>query len=117
MYLLDASRSDYIKKEACPKLRWTVALLSIVQCQDSRAKLSGCRPLLRQTVSPSPKPTRVTPFIPDENTMTLGARVNYFTLLILAFLALFVCQSTASLGDHLPDFKECVQVYLVPRFR
>lgn len=43
--------------------------------------------------------------------MHLGSRrVNIFALFTLVFLGLFVGQSTASLGDHLPDFKECVQV-------
>lgn len=43
--------------------------------------------------------------------MNLGARqVNPATLFVLVFLALLVGQSTASLGDHLPDFRECVQV-------
>lgn len=32
------------------------------------------------------------------------------TSLILVLLVLLVGRTTASLGDHLPDFKECVQV-------
>lgn len=43
--------------------------------------------------------------------MNLGAcRVKPSTLLALIFLGLFIGHTTASLGDHLPDFKECVQV-------
>jgi hypothetical protein len=44
-------------------------------------------------------------------TMNLSAcRVNPSTLLALICLVLFIGHTTASLGDHLPDFKECVQV-------
>lgn len=42
--------------------------------------------------------------------MKLGGRVNPSILFALLLLALFIGQSTASLGDHLPDFRECVQV-------
>lgn len=43
--------------------------------------------------------------------MNLGAyRASSSTLLALIFLALFIDHTAASLGDHLPDFKECVQV-------
>lgn len=53
----------------------------------------------------------LTRFPPKLITMNLGAcRVNSSTLLALIFLALFIGHTTASLGDHLPDFKECVQV-------
>lgn len=42
--------------------------------------------------------------------MKLGGRVNPPLLFALLLLGLFIGQSTASLGDHLPDFRECVQV-------
>lgn len=45
--------------------------------------------------------------------MNLGGRVNPAILFAFLLLALFVGLSTASLGDHLPDFKECVQVPLL----
>ncbi|KAJ5487804.1 hypothetical protein N7530_002104 [Penicillium desertorum] len=43
--------------------------------------------------------------------MNLGiGRVNLYTLFAFVFLASLIGKSNASLGDHLPDFKECVQV-------
>lgn len=57
------------------------------------------------------KLTRFAPLDHSELTMHLGSRrVSIFALFALVLLGLFVGQSTASLGDHLPDFKECVQV-------
>lgn len=45
--------------------------------------------------------------------MNLGVgRVNLYTLFAFVFLASLIGRSNASLGDHLPDFKECVQVRL-----
>lgn len=69
------------------------------------ARASQCRPELRQLSSCF----RASP--PKLITMNLGAyRVSSSTLLALIFLALFIGHTAASLGDHLPDFKECVQV-------
>lgn len=46
--------------------------------------------------------------------MKMGVgRVNVYTLFAFIFLAFLIGKSNASLGDHLPDFRECVQV----RFR
>ncbi|KGO76492.1 hypothetical protein PITC_089060 [Penicillium italicum] len=45
--------------------------------------------------------------------MNLGAgRVKLYTLFTFIFLACLIGRANASLGDHLPDFKECVQVRL-----
>jgi hypothetical protein len=45
--------------------------------------------------------------------MNVGVgRVNLYTLFAFVFLASLIGRSNASLGDHLPDFKECVQVRL-----
>lgn len=43
-------------------------------------------------------------------TMHLGAGGNIGALLTLAFFVSLIGNANASLGDHLPDFKECVQV-------
>lgn len=42
--------------------------------------------------------------------MHLGAGGNIGALFTLAFFASLIGNANASLGDHLPDFKECVQV-------
>lgn len=42
--------------------------------------------------------------------MHLGAGVNLYALFALAFFASFIGKTHASMGDHLPDFKECVKV-------
>ncbi|KAJ5525021.1 hypothetical protein N7513_010139 [Penicillium frequentans] len=43
--------------------------------------------------------------------MNLGAhRGNLSALLAIILLACLFGQSSASLGDHLPDFRECVKV-------
>ena len=48
--------------------------------------------------------------------MRLGAlRARLPLLFGSVLLGLFVGQCTASLGDHLPDFKECVKVVFPPR--
>ncbi|EKV08233.1 hypothetical protein PDIG_59770 [Penicillium digitatum PHI26] len=45
--------------------------------------------------------------------MNLGiGRVNLYALFSFVFLASLIGRSNASLGDHLPEFKECVQVQL-----
>lgn len=45
--------------------------------------------------------------------MNLGiGRANLYALFAFVFLASLIGRSNASLGDHLPDFKECVQVRL-----
>lgn len=47
--------------------------------------------------------------------MNLGAyRGNISALLAIILLACLVGQSSASLGDHLPDFRECVKVNFPP---
>lgn len=42
--------------------------------------------------------------------MYLGRRAFFPFFLSLLALAFLTGQATASLGDHLPDFKECVKV-------
>lgn len=42
--------------------------------------------------------------------MYLSAGVNLYALFALAFFASFIGHANASMGDHLPDFKECVKV-------
>lgn len=50
--------------------------------------------------------------------MNLGAyRGNLSALLAIILLACLVGQSSASLGDHLPDFRECVKVNFPPYTR
>lgn len=45
------------------------------------------------------------------NAMAFGARGSRFRgFLGFVLLAAFIGNSNASLGDHLPDFKECVKV-------
>lgn len=49
--------------------------------------------------------------------MKLGAyRVTLPTLFAILLVACLIGQSAASLGDHLPDFKECVQVSFIHWF-
>jgi hypothetical protein len=42
--------------------------------------------------------------------MYLAGRANLYTLFAFVLFASLIGRSNASLGDHLPDFKECVQV-------
>lgn len=47
--------------------------------------------------------------------MNLGAYKGIpSTIFAIVFLACLVGQSSASLGDHLPDFRECVKVNFPP---
>lgn len=49
--------------------------------------------------------------------MVLGARGSYFYgFLIFILLTAFAGRSNASIGDRLPDFKECVKVLLCTRW-
>lgn len=43
--------------------------------------------------------------------MVFGVRGSrFYGFLVFVLFAVFVGKSTASLGDHLPEFKECVKV-------
>ena len=57
----------------------------------------------------SSKLTRLTP-----DTMHLAGRANLYILFAFVLFASLIGRSNASLGDHLPDFKECVEVRRTP---